>query len=140
MIGDGRGPPSRTLSLFVNGLYYRLARRAHPVRGKGRAHLKQNNQGYEPTFSLNRADSRRNRERKYVMNIKALPAHPSLEQYKKQAKDLVKACRSNDPEAIRRIKNNHPRLDKLPDSDIPNAKFTLADAQHVIGRENGFPS
>ena len=30
-----------------------------------------------------------------------LPLHPSLEQYKKQAKDLVKACRSGAPEAIR---------------------------------------
>ena len=73
------------------------------------------------------------------MSNKVLPAHPSLEQYKKQAKDLAKAYRSNDPEAIRRIKNNHPRLDKLPDSDTLNAKFALADAQHVIARENGFP-
>jgi hypothetical protein len=74
------------------------------------------------------------------MDIKELPTHPSLEQYKKQAKDLVKAYKSNDPEAIRRIKNNHPHIDKLPDSDIPNAKFALADAQLVIARENGFPS
>ena len=30
-----------------------------------------------------------------------LPARPNLEQYKKLAKDLVKACRSGDPAAIR---------------------------------------
>jgi hypothetical protein len=30
-----------------------------------------------------------------------LPSRPNLEQYKKQAKDLVKACRSDDPDAIR---------------------------------------
>jgi ankyrin repeat protein len=74
------------------------------------------------------------------MDLKELPARPCLEQYKKQAKDLVKAYKSNDSEAIRRIKNNHPRLDNLPDSDIRNAKFSLADAQLVIARENGFPS
>jgi hypothetical protein len=74
------------------------------------------------------------------MDIKELPTHPSQEQYKKQAKDLVKAYKSSDPEAIRRIKSNHPHKDKLPDSDIPNAKFALADAQLVIARENGFPS
>jgi len=74
------------------------------------------------------------------MDIKELPTHPSLEQYKKQAKDLVKAYKSNDPEAIRRIRNNHPHIDRLPDSDIPNAKFALADGQLVIARENGFTS
>ncbi len=29
-----------------------------------------------------------------------LPPHPSVEQYKKLAKDLVKSCRSGDPAAI----------------------------------------
>jgi hypothetical protein len=106
--------PIELCHCFANGLYYNSARRAHPVRGKGRAHLKQNNQGYEPTFNLNRADSRRNHERKFVMDIKELPTRPSLEQYKKQAKDLVKAYKSSGLDAIRRIKNNHPRLDKLP--------------------------
>jgi hypothetical protein len=48
------------------------------------------------------------------MDIKELPTRPSLEQYKKQAKDLVKAYKSSGLDAIRRIKNNHPRLDKLP--------------------------
>ncbi len=32
------------------------------------------------------------------MNAKEVPAHPNLEQYKKQAKDLVKARKSGDPE------------------------------------------
>jgi ankyrin repeat protein len=34
------------------------------------------------------------------MEARALPQHPSLEQYKKQAKDLLKACISPDPSAI----------------------------------------
>src|SRR5580658_6599217 len=84
------------------------ARRAHPVRGKGRAHLTQNPEGYEPSFSLIRADSRRSYERKVVMDAKELPALPSLEQYKKQAKDLLKACKAGNPEAVQQIKEHHP--------------------------------
>src|SRR4051794_117301 len=34
------------------------ARGAHPVRGKGRAHPPKKTEGYEPSFSLIRADSR----------------------------------------------------------------------------------
>ena len=93
------------------------------------------------------------------MDAKELPARPSLEQYKKLAKELVKACKSGAPEAIRAIrtrypeaarftddeliqyiKQRHPRLAKLPDSEIRSAKFALADAQFVIAREHGFES
>src|SRR5882762_5197903 len=76
------------------------AQRAHPVRGKGRAHLKQYNEGDEPSFSLIRADSRHNNERKFAMETKELPAHPSLEQYKKQAKELLKSAKSGHLEAL----------------------------------------
>lgn len=31
-----------------------------------------------------------------------LPPHPNLEQYKKQAKDLVRACRTGGPDSIRK--------------------------------------
>jgi ankyrin repeat protein len=34
------------------------------------------------------------------MDARALPSRASLEQYKKQAKDLLKACKSSDPDAI----------------------------------------
>jgi len=77
------------------------------------------------------------------MDAKVLPARPSLEQYKKQAKELVKAFRtgeSGDPEAVQRIKKHHPRLSKLLDADIRNAKFALVDAQLVVAREHGFVS
>jgi hypothetical protein len=50
------------------------------------------------------------------MNVKELPPRPSLEQYKKQAKELVKSKRGS------------------------GDKFTLADAQFVIAREHGFES
>ncbi|MGH9854099.1 MAG: ankyrin repeat domain-containing protein, partial [Blastocatellia bacterium] len=74
------------------------------------------------------------------MDAKQLPARPSLEQYKKQAKNLAKSRKSGDPEALRRIRQNHPQLRKLPDSDFLNARFALADAQFVIAREHGFVS
>jgi hypothetical protein len=50
------------------------------------------------------------------MNAKDLPPRPSLEQYKKQAKDLVKSKRGS------------------------GDKLTLANAQFVIAREHGFES
>jgi ankyrin repeat protein len=123
-------------------------------------------QGYEPSFSLIRADSRRIYERKVVMDAKPLPARPSLEQYKKQAKELVKLFRAlqsgkspdseethseethsevipsevKRSETIQRVKTYHPRFSDLPDDEIMRRKFALANAQFVIAREHGFES
>jgi ankyrin repeat protein len=80
------------------------------------------------------------------MDAKELPARPSLEQYKKQAKELVKIFKdlrtrtSGDTEAIQRIQKHHPRLGKLSEAEVRNAKFALADAQLVMAREHGFES
>jgi ankyrin repeat protein len=74
------------------------------------------------------------------MDAKELPARPSLEQYKKQAKDLLKTCKARDPEALHRVKKHHSRLSNLPDSAISSAKIALADAQFTIAREHGFES
>jgi len=80
------------------------------------------------------------------MDAKELPARPSLEQYKKQAKELVKDVKdfraglSSGGETIQRIKKYHPRLGNLPEAEIRNVKFVLADAQLVIAREHGFES
>ena len=49
------------------------------------------------------------------MPARDLPARPSLDQYKKQAKDLLKRWKSDDPTTTRK----------------------LADAQFVIAREHG---
>jgi hypothetical protein len=67
-----------------------------------------------------------------------LPSRPSLEQLKKQAKDLRKAHRLADPEAVRRIRTHLPRLSQTSADDIPAAPFGLQDAQHVIAGEHGF--
>jgi len=74
------------------------------------------------------------------MDAKELPARPSLEQYKKQAKDLLKSCKAGNPEAVQRIKQHHPRLSDLQSSAISRAKIALADAQFAIAREHGFES
>src|SRR6478609_5529136 len=74
------------------------------------------------------------------MDRKPLPAHPSMEQYKKQAKELLKAYRSADVETIRRVKRHHPRFEKLSAPGFDVTKFALTDAQLVIAREHGFES
>src|SRR5256885_15705245 len=72
------------------------------------------------------------------MDAKQLPARPSLEQYRKQAKDLFKARKF--AEAIQRLKRFHPRLTKTTEAEIADAKLSLADAQWVIAREHAFES
>jgi hypothetical protein len=74
------------------------------------------------------------------MDARELPARPSLEQYKKQAKNLLKAFRASDAEAMRRVRRGHPRFRKLAEAEFRSASFALADAQLVIAREHGFES
>jgi len=99
-----------------------------------------------------------------------LPPHPSLEQYKKLAKDLVKSCRSGDPAAIgawalrwiEALATHQTEPDALRDGMEINARANqvdefartklssggaesssrcvLADAQFVIARAHGFLS
>jgi hypothetical protein len=65
-----------------------------------------------------------------VAHSRDLPAQPSLDQQKKFAKELLKAWRAADPDAVERIRR------QLPDKE----RITLADAQYVIAREYGFQS
>lgn len=98
-----------------------------------------------------------------------LPPHPSIEQYKKLAKDLVKACRSCDPSAVKEwstkwihaLAKLHAGslLVKLPEqledwidqvtefaggrlsrAGSSTEKCTLAFAHFVIARSHGFES
>jgi ankyrin repeat protein len=66
------------------------------------------------------------------MPEKQLPVRPSLEQYKKQAKELARACRDNNADALARIRTHHPKP--------PEGRVALADAQLVIAREHGLES
>jgi ankyrin repeat protein len=67
------------------------------------------------------------------MESRELPLHPDLNQYKKQARDLLKAFRSQDLKAMERIRQWHPRA-----SDVTEP--VLADAQLVLAREHSFES
>lgn len=72
------------------------------------------------------------------MDAKQLPARPSVEQFRKQAKDLLKA--RNSETAVQRIHRFHPRFDKKTEVEIKSAEFKLADSQLVIAREHAFES
>ena len=62
---------------------------------------------------------------------RALPPNPSLEQLRRQAKDLLKASRDLNLQALLRIEQYLPNRSGVA---------ILADAQLVIAREYGFAS
>jgi hypothetical protein len=74
------------------------------------------------------------------VNHRVIPARPSLEQYRKQAKDLLDGVNRQIPEALGRVGASHPRLLGQLVSTLLAAKIKLADAQLVIAREHGFES
>lgn len=71
---------------------------------------------------------------------KPLPARPSLEQFKKQAKELVKDHRTRNASAFALIREFFPSLAGKTDEEIILFPFALHDAQSVIARQYGFPS
>src|SRR5262245_51615654 len=68
------------------------------------------------------------------MPAKPLPANPSLEQLRKQAKELRDLVRTGLPKFTEVARALHPH----PPADW--ARFTLSDAQLVVARGNGFAS
>ena len=74
------------------------------------------------------------------MPVRRLPAHPSLDHLKYQAKDLLKAKADRDPAAAQLIREFHPRFGRATDGEIFEARLKLSDAQLTIAREAGFPS
>ncbi|HTE19995.1 MAG TPA: ankyrin repeat domain-containing protein, partial [Armatimonadota bacterium] len=69
-----------------------------------------------------------------------LTPHPSLEQARNQARDLLRAFNAGDADALARVRNHHPRLHDVPHEDLSGHRFTLSDAQLVVAREAGLPS
>lgn len=67
-----------------------------------------------------------------------LPSRPSVEQLKKQAKELLRAWQAQDAAALERLKASHPEYASKPLADS-NA-LALADAQLVLAREYGHSS
>jgi ankyrin repeat protein len=70
----------------------------------------------------------------------SLPNRPNLEQYRKQAKDLLHAHHAADSAALERIHRHHPTLHKLQLDQLAAAPFALADAQLILAREHSFES
>jgi ankyrin repeat protein len=64
----------------------------------------------------------------------------SVEESRKQAKDLLKAFNAGDATALDRIRWNHPRFRGLTDDQIRERPFVLADAQLVIAGLHYFQS
>jgi hypothetical protein len=61
------------------------------------------------------------------MSARKLHVRPDLRQLKRQAKDLLKAIRRGDPEAVEELRTSHP-------NPPPAADAQLADAQLVLAR------
>jgi hypothetical protein len=81
------------------------------------------------------------------MELKPPPFDAALDQYQRQAEQLLEAHQSGDPQAIQIIHQFNPRfLDEkipwlqkdLPDSEIQNAAFDIADAQLTVARRYNF--
>ena len=72
------------------------------------------------------------------MSSRALPARPSLEHLKNQAKDLLKAYRAGQAVAFERFRESLPRLSGASDDHRPS--LSLRDAQQVVASEYGFCS
>jgi hypothetical protein len=66
-----------------------------------------------------------------------LPAEPSLQQLRHQARDLQRAIRRGDPDALAEAARRHPA--GRPDAGAA-ARFPLSAAQLVVARRYDFPS
>src|SRR5262245_5616550 len=66
----------------------------------------------------------------------SLPARPSLEQLRKQAKELIRAYRANEEAALARLRAHKSSISEPTGSH----RARLTDAQFVLAREHGFAS
>ena len=73
------------------------------------------------------------------MTTRQLPPRPSLDQLRRQAKDLLQAVRRHDAAARARFRAL-PAFADAPDDELAGAPLALHDAQSVIAREHGFAS
>ena len=74
------------------------------------------------------------------MPTRSLPARPSLEHLKNQAKDLLKSYRAGHPPALARFREALPRLSATPDDHLARLCLSLRDAQRTVAAEHGFAS
>ena len=69
--------------------------------------------------------------------VRALPAFPSLEQQKKQARELLVSAKAGDARALERFRSHHPKW-SASDGARQTAPLSLHAAHLVIAREYGF--
>ena len=75
------------------------------------------------------------------MDARALPPRPSIAQYRKQAKELLRSAHEGDADAVKRLRDVPHARRLAADDDTPaHVVYALADAQFVIAREHGFAS
>jgi hypothetical protein len=77
-------------------------------------------------------------ERKFSVPTKQLPANPSLDHLKHQAKDLIRQHALREPSSAQRLREFHPSLRLATDQEIFSTHLTLGGAQLAIAREYGF--
>jgi len=82
-----------------------------------------------------------------VKHVKELPSRPSLEQYKNQAKDLLRSFKNlaQQPKPldfglIPLFREHIPRFHKQSDAEILQSRVLLTDAQLILARQHGFDS
>ncbi len=74
------------------------------------------------------------------MPTKWLPASADINHLKHQAKDLLSDLRAGKMSAYQRLREFHPKMAKLNDSELSMQTFSLSDAQLSTAREYGYPS
>jgi len=83
------------------------------------------------------------------MNFTAIQYGARLEEYIKDARDLVQAFKSRDPKAMYLVKRYDPRLpgrantndrNHVTEAEIRRVKLSLVDAQNIIARGHQFES
>ena len=67
------------------------------------------------------------------MSDRQLPVRPDLEQLKRQAKDLLRAVKRREAQALEELRRNHTR-------PLKSAETKLADAQLALARSYGVQS
>src|ERR1035438_7460333 len=109
-------------------------RRAPPVRGKDRVHLRgaPDVDGRYSSFGLRCGPQARE-----GVLMPDLPSEPSLQQLRHQARDLQRAVRSGAPDALAEVAERHPG--GRPGAAAA-AAFPLSAAQLVVARRYDFPS
>lgn len=68
---------------------------------------------------------------------KHFPPIPNLEFLRNEAKDLLAAQQTDDPQAYRRIRGMLSKFSDSPDSEIAT-EFSLEGSQSIVAREKGF--